>query len=153
MSVPLEQQLYQGLVATPAFAGLLSLYGGVPALFDKQLPQQIFDSLGGSAPYLAGVFQRISSPRIFAHGAGSLQANTGRARFQFTFWSNAPNGTVLLNAVDDAVRGFFQGFVGVGSPALTNPSFYGYDSRTEIEPQTQPTLQKLLIDVQFWFSE
>lgn len=157
MSVPLEQLVYQGLLATPAFIDLLGVdAGGNVAFYDRQLPQQSLNAAGGSlvlnvSP--AGVYQRISSPRIFAQGAGALQGNTGRARFRFTFWSNAKNATVVLNQIDLAVRGFFQGFVGVGSPAITNPSFFAYESSTGIEPQTQPPMPKLTIDMQFWFND
>lgn len=157
MSVSIEQLVYQGLIAAPGFVALLAVdAGGNPAFYDKQLPQQNFPASGSGVLYPAGVYQRISSSRLFAHGAGSGQANTGLARFQLTFWSNASDGTVVLNNIDVQVRTFFQGFIAMysaGSPALANPSFVGYNSRTSIEPNTQPTLQKLIIDVQFWFSE
>jgi hypothetical protein len=155
--VSLEQLVYQGLIATPGFVELLALdAGGNVAFYDKQLPQQNFPASGSGVVYPAGVYQRISSLRLFAHGAGTSQASTGLARFQLTFWSNAPNGTVVLNQIDLAVRGFFQSFIAMysaGSPVLANPSFVSYNSKTGIEPQTQPTLQTLIIDVQFWFSE
>lgn len=157
MSVSLEQLLYQGLIATPGFTSLLAVdAGGNVAFYDKQLPQQNFPASGSGAVYPAGVYQRISSPRLFAHGAGSGQANTGLARFQLTFWSNASAGTVVLNSIDLAVRAFFQSFISMysgGSPAIANPSLVAYNSQTGIEPQTQPTLQKIVINVQFWFSE
>jgi hypothetical protein len=155
LSVSLEQLLYQGLIATPGFTSLLATdAGGNVAFYDKQLPQQNFPSSGGPGiVYPAGVYQRISSPRLFAHGA-TPQGNVGLARFQLTFWSNAPTGTVQLNAIDQAIRAFFQTFVAMsGSPAFTNPSFVNYNSQTGIEPETQPTLQKLTINVQFWFSD
>jgi hypothetical protein len=155
--VSLEQLVYQGLIATPGFVELLATdAGGNVAFYDKQLPQQNFPASGSGVVYPAGVYQRISSSRLFAHGAGSNQASTGLARFQFTFWSNASDGTVVLNNIDVQLRTFFQSFVAMysdGSPVLANPSFAGYNSRTTIEPNTQPTLQKLIVDVQFWFSE
>ncbi len=156
MSVSVEQLLYQGLIATPAFTSLLGIdAGGNFAFYDKQLPQQNFNA--GTQVYPAGVYQRITSPRLFYMGPGSNQATMGRARFQLTFWSNAPNGTVLLDQIDRAVKSFFQTFDAIyppGSPpTFIQAGFTSYDSRTEIEPQTQPTLQKLVINVIFWFSD
>jgi hypothetical protein len=159
VSVSLEQLIYQGLVADAAFKALLGTdSGGNPAFYDKKLPQQLLQSGGPQVLNVspAGVYQRISSPRKFAHGAGVAQANTGLARFQLTFWSNAATGTAILDEIDRAVKSFFQSFVSMyapGSPAFSNPSFTSYDSRTGVEPQTQPPLQKLIIDVQFWFSD
>jgi hypothetical protein len=154
LSVSLEQLVYQGLVADAAFVALLGAdAGGNPAFYDKQLPQQTFATFASNANYTAGVYQRISSPRLFAHGAGSGQGNTGVARFQLTFWSNSAEGTVLLDSLDLALKSFFQSFSAWGSPASTNPGFFAYTSRTEIEAEMQPTLQKLVIQVQFWFSD
>jgi hypothetical protein len=158
LSVSVEQQLYQGLVGTPAFVALVGAdAGGNPAFYDKGLPQQIFTTLASPTPFVAGVYQRIASPRLFFQGPGPLQATMGRARFQLIFWSNAKNGTVILDQIDKAVLAYFQtaDFVNPpGSPAtFVQASFIAYSSRTLIEPQAQPTLQKLEIDATFWFAD
>lgn len=132
--------------------------GGNPAFYDKQLPQQIAISLGSliSGNFVVGVYQRIASPRLFYQGLAG-QANMGRARFQLVFWSNAKNGTVVLNDIDQAVLAYFRtaDFVNPpGSPpTLVQASFTAYSSRTLIEQQMQPTLQKLEIDTTFWFAD
>lgn len=130
--------------------------GGNPAFYDKQLPQAIFTTLAGPTPFVAGVYQRIASPRLFYQGLAG-QANMGRARFQLVFWSNAKNGTVVLNDIDQAVLAYFRtaDFVNPpGSPpTLVQASFTAYSSRTLIEQQMQPTLQKLECDVTFWFAD
>jgi len=155
LSVSVEQLLYQGLIGNSGFTSLLGVdAGGNFAFYDKQLPQQNFNV--AAAVYPAGVYQRISSPRVFALQS-TTQGNVGRARFQLTFWSNAKNGTVVLDQIDRAVKNFFQTFDAFnpeGSPpTFIQAGFISYDSRTEIEPQTQPTLQKLVINVIFWFSD
>lgn len=150
MSDTLEQLVYQAVVGNTGITSLLALDAGNNiAFYDKQLPQQ-----GGAYP--AGVYQRIASPRLFTMGPVP-QANVGRARFQLTFWANAKNGTAVLGQIDAAVIAMFRGFNAYnppGSPAtLIQPGFIAYDSKTLIEPQAQPTLQKLEITVQFWFSD
>jgi hypothetical protein len=154
LSVSLEQLLYQGLLADAAVTALLGVdAGNNPAIYDKQLPQQTFATFASTANFTAGVFNRISSPSLFAHGAGAAQGNTGRAHFTLEFWSNSSEGTVLLDSLNRAIKSFFQSFSAWGSPASTNPGFFSYSARTGIEAQMQPTLQKLFIDVQFWFSD
>lgn len=154
MSVSLEQLIYQGIVADPAVTTLLGVdAGGNVAFYDKQLPQQTFATFASTDDFMAGVYQRISSPRIFAHGAGAAQGNTGLAKFRLIFWSNSAEGTVLLAQLDLAIKSFFQSFSAWGSPASFNPGFFAYDSSTDNVAETQPTLQKLTVTVQFWFSD
>lgn len=154
MSVSLEQLLYQGLIANIGFSSLLAVdAGGNVAFYDKQVPQQNTDAFGANYP--CGVYQRISSPRLFQMSPGTAQANVGKARFQFTFWANQKNGTVLLDQVDRALKAYFQtaDFINPASspPTFIQAGFVSYDSRTGIEQQPQATLQKLMVDVQFWF--
>lgn len=153
----LEQQLYQAIVNNATIQSLLAVdAGGNIAFYDKQIPQQNFSADPGPV-YPSGVYQRISSPRLFVHGAGSSQANTGWAHFHLTFFSNAPNGTIILDQIDTAVRSVMQTFDAYNSttspPSPPQPGFFSYTSKTNIEPQTQPTLQRLEIDTSFWFSD
>lgn len=143
-----EQILYQAVIGTAGITSLLAVdAGGNPAFYDKQLPQQ------GNL-YPAGVYQRIASPRLFAQNPGANQANVGRARFQIVFWGYS---TVVLANIDAAVLAMFRTFDAYNPPqspaTLVQAGFTAYNSRTLIEPQTQPTLQKLEIDVTFWFSD
>lgn len=152
----LEQQLYQAIVGSAAIQALLARdAGGNIAFYDKQIPQQNFAN--GIIAYPAGRYQRVASPRLFAHGAGSNQANVGRARFQITYFATTKNGTVVLDQIDQATLAVFRTFDaynGPTSPAIQpQPGFFMYNSRTLIEPQTQPPLQKLEIDVTFNFSD
>lgn len=131
--------------------------GSNPAFYDKQLPQSVFTTLGNvKIPFVAGVYQRIASPRLFYQGLAG-QANMGRARFQLVFWSNSSTGTEILDQIDQAVLAYFRtaDFVNPpGSPpTLVQASFTAYSSRTLIEQQMQPTLQKLEIDTTFWFAD
>jgi len=148
-----EQQLSTAIAADATIQGLLATDpGGNLAFYDKQLPQQNFNGAAFVQP--CGVYQRISSPRLFVHTPVASQANAGRARFQLTFWGY---DTVVLDQIDAAVLAVmrtFDAFNIPGSPPVfTQAPFIDYSSRTTIEPQTQPTLQKVQIDVQFWFQD
>jgi hypothetical protein len=111
------------------------------------LPQQ-------TGVYPAGVFERISSPRIFGLQQTSYQANVGRARFQFTFWGYDYG---VLQQIDLALLAMFRAFDAYNAPSspptVIQPGFFSYSSRLLTEPQTQPVLQKLLVDVIFWFKD
>ena len=147
MSASVEQLVYQAVIGNAGITSLLATdAGGNVAFYDKQLPQQ------GNL-YPAGVYQRIASPRVFGQGPAN-QANVGRARFQFVFWGY---DTAVLAQIDLAVLAMFRTFDAYNAPGspptFIQAGFTAYSSRTLIEPQTQPTLQKLEIDVTFWFSD
>lgn len=143
--ISVEQLLYQAVIGNAGIVALLAAdEGGNVAFYDKQLPQQ------GNL-YPAGVYQRISSPRKFVQQATGLQsqANMGLARFQLTFFGYS---SPVLADIDAAVNAMFRTFDAV-NPTFFQASYIAYGSRTLIEPQTQPTLQKIEIDVSFWFAD
>ena len=145
MSASVEQLLYQAIIGNVGVTALLATdAGGNVAFYDKQLPQQ------GNL-YPAGVYQRISSPRKFVQKpiAPQSQANMGLARFQLTFFGYS---TAVLANIDRALNAMFETFDAVNT-SFVQPSYIAYSSRTLIEPQTQPTLQKIQIDVSFWFAD
>ena len=145
MSVSIEQLLYAAVVGNTGITSLLARdAGGNVAFYDKQLPQQ------GNA-YPAGIFQRISSPRKFVQKAiaPQSQANMGLARFWLIFFGySAP----VLADIDAAVNTMFQTFDAVNT-SFVQASYVAYGSRTLVEPQTQPVLYKIEIDVSFWFCD
>jgi len=152
----LEQQLYTAIAGNAGVQALLAVdAGGNVAFYDKQLPQQNVTGAGALA-YPAGVYQRISSPRLFVHTPLAQQASAGRARFQLTFWATGATSTLTLGQIDAAVLAAFRGsdfFFPSGSPPVDRGNFFSYDSRMEVEPNTQPPLARLRIDVQFWFQD
>jgi hypothetical protein len=148
LSVSLEQLLYEAVIGNAAIVSLLSTDGGGnPAFYLIQLPQQ------GNV-YPAGVYQRVSSPRLFVLQQVGNQASVGRARFQFTFWGYDAG---VLEQIDIALLAMFRTFDAYNAagspPTVIQPGFYSYSSRLLTEPQTQPVLQKLLVDVIFWFQD
>lgn len=163
----LEQLVYAAVTGNAGITSLLNVdAGGNVAFYLVQLPQQssvypgAFYRVGPPQQcnvYPAGVFQRISSPRMFilAPTGGVLsQASIGKARFQLTFWGYDAG---VLEQIDAAVLAMFRSFDAFnppGSPPTTvQPGFISYSSRMANEPQTQPVLFKVLIDVIFWFSD
>lgn len=148
MSVALEQLLYEAVTGDAGITALLNTdAGGNAAFYLVQLPQQ------GNV-YPAGVFQRIASPRLFVLQQVGNQASVGRARFQFTFWGYDAG---VLEQIDLALLAMFRAFDAYNSagspPTVIQPGFYSYNSRFATEPQTQPVLQKLIVDVIFWFKD
>jgi len=143
-----EQLLYEAVIGNAGITSLLATdAGGNVAFYLIQLPQQ------GNV-YPAGVFQRVSSPRLFVMQQVGNQASVGRARFQFTFWGHDAG---VLEQIDVALLAMFRTFDAynsAGSPAtVVQPGFYSYSSRMLTEPQTQPVLQKVMVDVIFWFQD
>ena len=147
MSVSLEQLVYEAVTCNVGITALLATDAGHnPAFYLVQLPQQ------GNV-YPAGVQQRISSPRLFVGGNPTIQANVGRARFQLTFWGY---DAAVLEQIDRAVLAMLRTFDAFGSdspPTVGQPGFISYSSRMLDEPQTQPVLFKVVIDVVFWFQD
>lgn len=145
-----EQILYQAVIANSGITNLLGTFNGKPAFYDKQIPQQ-------ANAYPAGVYQRIAAPRLFVQAPVANQASVGRARFRLTFWATGANGTATLGNLDFAVLNMFRTFDAYnvpGSPeTFVQAGFTAYSSRTLIEPNTQPPLQKLEIDTTFWFQD
>jgi hypothetical protein len=151
---PLEQLVYQAVIGNAGITGLLNVDSdGNIAFYDKQLPQQNVTA-SGALCYPAGVFQRISSPRLFIIQQTSTQAGVGRARFQFTFWGY---DSEILEQIDIALLAMFRTFDAYNGPqsppTVIQPGFISYSSRALTEPQTQPVLQKVVIDVIFWFQD
>jgi hypothetical protein len=143
-----EQLVYQAVTGNAGITSLLATdAGGNIAFYLIQLPQQ------GNV-YPAGVSQRISSPRLFVLQQVANQASVGRARFQFTFWGYDAG---VLEQIDIALVAMFRTFDAYNPPGspptVVQPGFYGYSSRLLVEPQTQPVLQKLIVDVIFWFQD
>lgn len=147
MSVSLEELVYEAVTGNAGVTSLLGTDAGDnPAFYLVQLPQQ------GNV-YPAGVSQRISSPRLFVGGNPAIQASVGRARFRFTFWGYDAG---VLEQIDAAMLALFRTFDAFSSdsPATVGqPGFISYGSQMLNEPQTQPVLFKVVIDIVFWFQD
>ena len=147
MSVSLEELVYEAVTGNAGITSLLATDDGSnPAFYLVQLPQE-----GGVYP--AGVQQRISSPRLFVGGNPAIQANVGRARFRLTFRGY---DAAVLEQIDPAVIAMFRTFDAFSSdspPTVGQPGFISYGSQMLNEPQTQPVLFKVSIDVVFWFQD
>jgi hypothetical protein len=154
----IEELVYGAVTGNAGITSLLNVdSAGNPAFYLVQLPQQNVTS-AGAACYPAGVQQRVSSPRMFILAPGAslatAQASIGKARFQFTFWGYDAGVLTELDAAVLAMLRTFDAFNPPGSPATTvQPGFISYSSRYSNEPQTQPVLQRVDIDVIFWFSD
>jgi hypothetical protein len=143
-----EQLVYDAVIQNAGITDLLATdTAGNVAFYLIQVPQQGF-------VYPLGVFQRISSPRLFVLQQVGNQASVGRVRFQFTFWGYDAG---VLEQIDLALLAMFRTFDAYNAPSspptVVQPGFYQYGSRLLNEPQTQPVLQKLEVNVIFWFQD
>lgn len=138
--------------------GLSALIGD--RLYLLQLPQ---NPQGPPDLYPCGIYARISTQPLYVHTRGRNpltggQATIGRARFSFTFWSDdGANGSIIVENIALALMAAMEGVNLVdqpSSPFVINgaPNFL-ITRRPGIEPQTQPPLQKTMLDFMCWYSD
>lgn len=139
----LETQIRTAFLANASFAALVT--GG---FYLVRLPQ--------NPSYPCGIFMRVATVPIYTQNLG-LQAQVGKARIQFQFWSASSTAEAELNSIYQAMLAVLAGFSAYAlpqSPPLANQAPNIVVNRTiGIEDQTQPQLFTMRCDVDLWYQD
>ncbi len=140
----LESRLHSAFVGD---AGVSALIG--TRLYDRQLPP--------TPTYPCAAYQRISTIPLYSQERGSEQGGVGWARFQISMWASGQNGGNDSDAIATAFANALQGFnlwSPPASPVVVNTApNYVLNRRAGIEPNTNPPVFKVFLDIKVWYQE
>jgi hypothetical protein len=138
----LEQNLIAALNADPTYAALVT---GRTWLI--QLPQ--------NPAFPGAAIQRVGDQPLYMHAPPGYapQATVGQARLLYKCWvKNDTSAGIIADQIRLAVKNVLRSFSAWGSPLTGSPSRIINDS-FGIDPETQPPLFLLFMDLSFWYQE
>jgi hypothetical protein len=143
VSVSVEQQIYNGLLAQPGVTGIIG-----DRLYLVQLPQ--------NPVYPCAAYQRVATVPLYTQ-ENANQGTVGYVRFQFTgFFQGASSGQqsdAFAQAVTAALETFNCAMGAQSPPVLGTPPNYVIGRRMLVQPQTQPPIFMCVIDAKLWYNE
>jgi hypothetical protein len=151
-----ESRLRAELLSDP---GLSALIGD--RLYLMQLPQ---NPQGPPTDlYPCGIYARVSTVPLYVQTRGRAtlqggQASVGRVRLSFTFWSDdGTNGSIIVENIALALMAAMENVNLVDLPTspfvISGAPNFLVTRRPGIEPQTQPPLQKTMLDFMCWYQD